>query len=146
MDLSSATHLLRVTTDPAITTARNSAARPTRRMSLVRRVSGCSKLPETVMSRPSTRIFQRSPGQRRSAQRLADTLTTFGSDESRLNPRRLLASVHDGVDGFPGAVEPRADPSRDLEHDQGIVGQYRRVVRRLRLHRVRVVLRESILR
>ncbi|ELP44245.1 hypothetical protein D522_23305 [Mycobacterium avium subsp. paratuberculosis S5] len=49
-------------TEPVITTARKISAIPSRRMSLVRRVSGCSKLPETMMSRPSTRIYQRSSG------------------------------------------------------------------------------------
>src|SRR5436190_1603161 len=56
MDFSSASHSFRVISELVITAARNTAARTRRRMSFVRRVSGCSKLPETVMSRPSTRM------------------------------------------------------------------------------------------
>ena len=57
-DFSSAIHRERVISELVITAARKTVARTSRMMSLVRRVSGCSKLPETVMSRPSTRMFQ----------------------------------------------------------------------------------------
>src|SRR6476469_6467414 len=60
MDFSSATHSLRVMSELVITAARNTAARASRRMSLVRRVSGCSKLPETVICRTSTRMVPAS--------------------------------------------------------------------------------------
>ena len=55
IDLSSATQSYRVISELVMTTARKIAASSSRRMSLVRRVYGCSKLPETVISRPSTR-------------------------------------------------------------------------------------------
>src|SRR5271166_5954279 len=58
MDFSSAIHRGRVITELTTTVTSNTVAMATRMMSLVRRVSGCSKLPETAMSRPSTRIFQ----------------------------------------------------------------------------------------
>ena len=54
-DRSSATQSLRVIRELVITTARNAADSTTRRISLVRRVNGCSRLPVTLMSRPSTR-------------------------------------------------------------------------------------------
>src|ERR1700724_4288332 len=56
IDRSSATHCGRVISEPAITIAKKTTDAASRRMSLVRRVSGCSKLPETLMSRPSTRM------------------------------------------------------------------------------------------
>ena len=40
------------------TKIRNAVAKASRMMSLVRLVSGCSKLPETAISRPSTRIMR----------------------------------------------------------------------------------------
>ena len=55
IDFSSDTQSYRVISELVMTAARNSAASASRMMSLVRRVNGCSKLPETVTSRPSTR-------------------------------------------------------------------------------------------
>ena len=60
MDFSSSSHRVRVISELVITTPRNAPDSTTRRMSLVRRVGGCSKLPETVTSRPSTCMLQRS--------------------------------------------------------------------------------------
>ncbi len=55
IDLSRPTQSYRVISELVMTTARKTAASKSRRMSLVRRVRGCSKLPVTVISRPSTR-------------------------------------------------------------------------------------------
>ena len=55
IDFSRPTQSLRVISELVITTARNSPDSATRMMSVVRRVSGCSRSPVTAMSRPSTR-------------------------------------------------------------------------------------------
>jgi hypothetical protein len=55
IDFSSDIQSYRVISELTMTTVRNNAASTSRRMSLVRLLSGCSKLPETVISRPSTR-------------------------------------------------------------------------------------------
>ena len=60
MDFSSSSHRVRVTSELVITIASNAADSANRRMSLVRRVKGCSKLPETVTSRPSTCMLLRN--------------------------------------------------------------------------------------
>ncbi len=57
MDFSSSSQRVRVTSELVITIASSAPDSATRSMSLVRRVKGCSKLPETVTSRPSTCIF-----------------------------------------------------------------------------------------
>ena len=51
-------------TEPVITSAKKSEASISRRMSLVRRINGCSKVPETMMSRPSTRMYNDPSGLR----------------------------------------------------------------------------------
>src|SRR6202012_2670705 len=56
MDFSSSSQRVRVTSELVITIASSAPDSATRSMSLVRRVKGCSKLPETVTSRPSTCI------------------------------------------------------------------------------------------
>src|SRR5277367_543506 len=77
MDFSSSSHRVRVTSELVITIASNAADSTTRRMSLVRRVRGCSKLPETLTSCPSTCMFSTIPriGSARLIQRLADNIT-----------------------------------------------------------------------
>ena len=54
-DFSRLIQSLRVIRELVMTIARNAVADARRTMSLVRRVSGSSRLPETVTSRPSTR-------------------------------------------------------------------------------------------
>ena len=95
-------------------------------MSLVRRVSGCSKLPETVISRPSTRMFNDLSDrlQRRAYQRFADNLTGASAitagDSSTVqrsgagngNLQRHRAS--------PRPNQPRLAPTPVLEEDGAI--------------------------
>ena len=60
-------------------------------------------------------------------------------------PTREVASTMAVSTSLPSSTR-RRNPTGRLEHHQGIVGQPRRVVRRLRLHRLRSVLREPVLR
>ncbi|SKX71128.1 Uncharacterised protein [Mycobacteroides abscessus subsp. abscessus] len=56
IDFSNATQSPRVISELTMTTISTMAAVMRRRMSDVRRVSGCSRSPDTVISRPSTSI------------------------------------------------------------------------------------------
>src|SRR4051794_35632105 len=62
MDISRPSQRVRVTSELVTTTASSAPDSATRSMSLVRRVRGCSKLPETQTSRPSTCMVPTTSG------------------------------------------------------------------------------------
>ena len=73
MDISRPSQRVRVTSELVITIASSAPDSATRSMSLVRRVRGCSKLPETLTSRPSTCMVPTPPAC--VCQRSADNIT-----------------------------------------------------------------------
>jgi hypothetical protein len=121
IDLSSATQSLRVISELVMTATRNTAARANRTMSLVRRSSGCSRLPATATSRPSTRIRSTYPGecdlerrwspQRRIGAVLLDVLDAADGDAELFEVILAAVAFHQvRVESGPGRVESVVTP------------------------------------